>query len=111
VKGLLLGCSTNEDAFRKEINETYDDPKAPLTPLDRGDPAVLASFSKEKCDALFARFARNGTWQCPTLHNNWRHAHSCDKALMNDRRACYYPQHFREYWNKRSPGRSKTSRA
>jgi imidazolonepropionase-like amidohydrolase len=102
MQGLLLACSAKEDAFRKEIAETYDEPKAALTPLDRGDPAVLASFSKEKCDALFARFARNGTWQCPTLHNNWRHAHSFDKVLTNDPRACYYPRSFREYWKKRS---------
>jgi hypothetical protein len=102
MQGLLLACSANEDAFRKEIAANYDDPKASLTPLDRGDPAVLASFSKEKCDALFGRFARNGTWQCPTLHNNWRHAHSFDKALIGDPRSCYYPTPFREYWKKRS---------
>src|SRR2546425_5487742 len=62
--GILLSCSTNEDAFRREIAETYDDPNAPVTPLVRGDPGVLASFSKEKCALLFARFRRNGTWQC-----------------------------------------------
>jgi hypothetical protein len=100
--GILLSCSTNEDAFRREIAETYDDPNAPLTPLVRGDPAVLASFSKEKCALLFARFRRNGTWQCPTLHNNWRHAHSFDSALMNDSRVRYYPKRFRVYWNSRS---------
>lgn len=102
MQGLLLACSAKENAFRTEIAETYDDPKAALTPLSRGDPAVLASFSKAKCDALFARFARNGTWQCPTLHNNWRHAHSFDKSVLNDPRVCYYPRPFREYWNKRS---------
>ena len=102
MKGILLSCSTNEDAFRKEIAKTYDDPKAPLTPLDSGDPAVLASFSKEKCALLFTRFRRNGTWQCPTLHNNWRHAHSFDSALMNDPRVRYYPKRFRVYWNSRS---------
>ena len=102
MQGLLLACSTNEEAFRKEIAANYDDPKAPLTPLDRGDPAVLASFSEEKCEALFRKFARNGTWQCPTLHNNWRHAHSFDDAVVNDPHACYYPLVFREYWKKRS---------
>jgi hypothetical protein len=102
MKGILLACSAQEDAFRKEIAETYDEPNPPLTPLDRGDPAVMASFSEEKCAALFARFARNGTWQCPTLHNNWRHAHSFEKAVTDDPRARYYPKHFREYWSKRS---------
>ncbi len=95
--GILLSCSTNEDAFRREVAETYDDPNAPVTPLVRGDPAVLASFSKEKCALLFARFRKNGTWQCPTLHNNWRHAHSFDSALMNDPRVRYYPKRFRFY--------------
>jgi imidazolonepropionase-like amidohydrolase len=102
MKGILLSCSAQEDAFMKEIAETYDVPNAPLTPLDRGDPAVLESFSEEKCAALFARFARNGTWQCPTLHNNWRHAHSFEKGVMDDPRARYYSKHFREYWSKRS---------
>ena len=102
MQGLLLSCSTNEEAFRKEIAATYNDPKAPLTPLDRGDPSVLALFSQEKCEALFRKFARNGTWQCPTLHNNWRHAHSFDKALISDPRSCYYPTPFKEYWKKRS---------
>ena len=102
MTGIMLSCSANEATFRKEISETYDDPKAPLTPLDRGDPAVLASFSKEKCRLLFERLARNGTWECPTLHNNWRHAHSFDKILTSDPRVKYYPIHFREYWTKRS---------
>ena len=102
MKGILLSCSTNEEAFRKEIDETYDDPNAPLTPLDRGDPAVLASFGREKCDALFKLFAKNGTWQCPTLHNNWRHAHSYDSELVNDPRVRFYPGVYQEHWRRSS---------
>jgi len=48
--------------------------------------------------ALFARFARNGTWLCPTLHNSWRHAHNADAALIDDERARFYLEVFLEYW-------------
>jgi hypothetical protein len=36
--------------------------------------------SRQKCVTLFARFARNGTWLCPTLHNSWRRAHNAESG-------------------------------
>jgi hypothetical protein len=82
-----------------------------------GNAEVLSSYSRQKCMTLFARFARNGTWLCPTLHNGWRHAHNADPALINDERARFYPQVFREYWitktsdeRRRSPSLSRDGR-
>ena len=98
-----LDCSTREEEFRKDIAARYDDPKPDLPQLFPGNAEVLASYSRQKCMALFARFARNGTWLCPTLHNSWRHAHNADAALIDDERARFYPEVFREYW------KSKTS--
>lgn len=95
---LPLDCSTREDEFRKEIAAKYDDPKADLPELDSGNAEVIASFSAPKCAALFDRFTRNGTWLCPTLHNNWRHGHNADSALTTDKRARFYPQSFRQFW-------------
>src|SRR6266849_6337406 len=86
-------------------------PKPDLPQLSPGNAEVLASYSRQKCMALFARVARNGTWLCPTLHNSWRHAHNADAALIDDERARFYPEVFREYWKtktsderRRSPG-------
>lgn len=108
---LPLDCSTREEEFRQGIAAKYDDPKAELPALAPGNAEVLASFSREKCEALFARLARNGTWLCPTLHNSWRHAHNADPSLSGDRRARFYPEVFRRYWaektadaHRRTPG-------
>jgi hypothetical protein len=100
-----LDCSTREEEFRRDIAAKYDDPKADLPELFPGNAEVLSSYSRQKCLTLFARFARNGTWLCPTLHNSWRHAHNADPALFDDERARFYPEVFREYW------KAKTSEA
>lgn len=63
-----------------------------------GGAEVVASFSGQKCAALFDRFKRNGTWLCPTLHNTWRHAHNADSSLTTDKRARFFPQAFRQFW-------------
>ena len=50
--GVFEGCSTREDDFLKG-------PKTPKQFLD--------SYDESKCKALIAQFARNHTWQVPTL--------------------------------------------
>jgi hypothetical protein len=104
-----LDCSTREDEFRKDIAARYDDPKADLPQLLSGNAEVLASYSRQKCMALFARFARNGTWLCPTLHNSWRHAHNADAALIDDERARFYPEVFLEYWKTKTSDERRRS--
>jgi len=96
--GIMLACSTEEEAFRKEIERGYAERKETVDPLVRGSAKLLNTYSREKCAALFARFVRNGTWQVPTLYNNWRHAHTTDRLLMDDKRIRYYPKPFREFW-------------
>ncbi len=98
LDGIMLACSTEEAAFRKEIERGYAEHRQTIDPLVRGNPKVLNTYSQEKCDSLFARFVRNGTWQVPTLYNHWRHAHTTDRALTNDTRIRYYSKPFREYW-------------
>ena len=98
LDGIMLACSTEEEAFRKEIARGYAERRETIDPLVRGNPRVLNTYSQEKCAALFARFVRNGTWQVPTLYNEWRHAHTTDRALTDDPRIRYYPKPFREYW-------------
>ena len=104
-----LDCSTREEEFRKDIAAGYDDPKAVPPPLFEGNAEVLASYSRQKCKTLFARFARNGTWLCPTLHNSWRHAHNADAGLIDDERARFYPQVFREYWKTKTSDEHRRS--
>ena len=98
LDGIMLACSSEEEAFRKEIARGYEERSETIDPLVRGNPRVLKTYSQEKCAALYARFVRNGTWQVPTLYNEWRHANSTDSVLTKDARIRYYPLPFREYW-------------
>ena len=104
-----LDCSTREEEFRKDIAARYDDPKPNLPQLLPGNAEVLASYSRQKCMALFARFARNGTWLCPTLHNSWRHAQNADAALIDDERARFCPEVFLEYWKTKTSDERRRS--
>jgi imidazolonepropionase-like amidohydrolase len=52
LTGVFEGCSTREDDFLKG-------PKTPKQFLD--------SYDETRCSALIAQFARNHTWQVPTL--------------------------------------------
>jgi len=106
---LPLDCSTREEEFRKDIASRYDDPNAKLPQLFPGNAEVLSSYSRQKCMTLFTRFARNGTWLCPTLHNNWRHAHNADTVLINDERARFYPEVFLEYWKTKTSDERRRS--
>lgn len=98
LDGVMLACSTEEVAFRREIARGYDERRDTIDPLVRGNPKVLNTYSAEKCAVLFARFVRNGTWQVPTLYNEWRHANTTDSVLTQDARIRYYPKPFQEHW-------------
>jgi hypothetical protein len=104
-----LDCSTREEEFRRDIAAKYDDPEADLPELFPGNAEVLSSYSRQKCLTLFSRFAHNGTWLCPTLHNNWRHAHNADPALIDDERARFYPEVFRAYWKTKTSDERRRS--
>ena len=98
LDGIMVACSANEEAFRKEIAQGYAEKRETIEPLVRGNPNVLNTYSEEKCASLFARFIRNGTWQVPTLYNEWRHANTTDSILTKDTRIRYYAKPYREYW-------------
>lgn len=59
---------------------------------------VLTSYDQERANALFARFAQNGTWQCPTLVVNRVLAFIDQPDFRNDPRLKYFPATFRARW-------------
>jgi imidazolonepropionase-like amidohydrolase len=68
LTGVVLGCSKNESKLRKEAVDaiTKETTIATLMVI-RAQVKALDSLSTKKTKALFARFVKNGTWQCPTL--------------------------------------------
>ena len=71
--GMLLACSTREGELSQAVKNLLEAAKkgdeSADTKLFRAEliKPLLDSFSDEKAAALFARFARNYTWQTPTL--------------------------------------------
>jgi tetratricopeptide (TPR) repeat protein len=59
---------------------------------------VLTTYDEERAKALFARFAQNGTWQCPTLAVNRVLAFIDQPDFRNDPRLKYFPAAFRARW-------------
>jgi len=92
LDGIMLACSTEEEAFRKEIARGYDERKETIDPLVRGNARVMSTYSEEKCAALFARIVRTGIWQVPTVYKEWSREHDrCDAA--NDARFATIRRH------------------
>jgi tetratricopeptide (TPR) repeat protein len=59
---------------------------------------MMATYDEEKARTLFTRFAKNGTWQCPTLTVNRVLAFIDQPDFRNDPRLKYFPEAFRARW-------------
>jgi len=95
LDGIQLACSEKEQEQRKALLEAVE--KGDLTALDKLRPEILAAFSRKKCDALFARFKRNGTWQVPT--QIWtRTVATIDKADSADPNLKFLPASLTSDW-------------
>jgi imidazolonepropionase-like amidohydrolase len=83
-----------------------------LTKLDNGgfrelmirnQAKALDTFSDEKAKAVFAHFAKNRTWQDPTLTVLHAIASLDEPNVTNDPRIKYMPGYVRSMWKPRLP--------
>jgi len=104
LTGVLAACSTREEELRKGRDAAWSKGptgqpvfnRAAARPLTR---LALDTFSAEKANALFARFVRNHTWQCPTLTVLRNMAFIQDPAIRNDPRVKYMPPDIAATWD------------
>jgi len=105
LNGVLEACSPDGH----EITRGYLKYTAGVNNIKGTDPArrqalrvlfekALATYEAERANALFARFAQNGTWQCPTLVVNRVVAFIDQRDFRNDPRLKYFPAAFRARW-------------
>ena len=100
----MEACSTREEELRKGRAEAWATlpegqafpSRASLRPLSR---LMLDTFSPDKANALFARLARNHTWQCPTLTVLRNMAFIQDPAIHDDPRVKYMPHDIASGWD------------
>lgn len=105
LDGILYGSSREEDALRKRNRElsTGGEASKGIDPATRAlrrelRERLLATYDPSRATALFARFVKNGTWQCPTLTVLRSMASLDDPTFTSDPRLKYMPQRIRNSW-------------
>jgi len=99
--GILLACSAEEEKLRQEEIDAMSklDNTAIWGLVSRIQAKALDNYSEEKARTLFAKFAKNGTWQDPTLTVLRSMASMDDEKFTNDSRLKYMPVFLRSAWN------------
>ena len=118
LEGIFLACSAVEPELRKNIGEAIKDAKdaeqvktSLLRVLNETEIRAFETFSQEKAAALFTRFAKNGTWQAPTLVVARAGAFMDDSDFINDPRLKYVRRNIRDSWKNQDDFRLKNRTA
>jgi hypothetical protein len=101
VDGVALGCSVQDEALFAE-SQGADRGKR-----ERLKVPALEAYDEAKAQALFARFVKNGTWQCPTLTVFRSISRLDDPHFTNDDRLKYVPARMRSMWDPKNDFRFK----
>jgi imidazolonepropionase-like amidohydrolase len=96
---LLLACSEREEEILKRGN------------INASALELLDTFSEKKAADLFARFARNGTWQTPTLTVKRLRAYNNDPNFISDPRTRFVPAYIKEGWDPSKDSRARNRTA
>ncbi|MBE0433155.1 amidohydrolase family protein [candidate division WOR-3 bacterium] len=104
--GVLFACSRKEEELRKYREKASEGLSlqqtltlSQLAAFRSLSEKILETYDDDRASALFARFVRNRTWQCPTLTvlrsmRSWD-----DRNFINDPRLKYMPKNVRESWD------------
>jgi imidazolonepropionase-like amidohydrolase len=102
--GVVRGCSTAEDSILAEnlaaaqATHRGDSVRRPPGAQARLARHTLATQDDERCLALARRFARNGTWQVPTLVATRGYAYMRELAAAGDPRIRYLDPRVEAFW-------------
>jgi cytosine/adenosine deaminase-related metal-dependent hydrolase len=93
LTGMLIACSDKETELRDKLVKA-DSPEA----RSRVQAAALETYDQKKAADLVARFAKNQTWQCPTLTVLRSNAYLGDENFRRDGRLRYIPRQLQQRW-------------
>jgi imidazolonepropionase-like amidohydrolase len=92
LTGILLACSAKEDEIRRQEDAMMKSgAKLVSSSFIKFEVATVDTFDDKKADALYAKFAKNGTWMCPTLTVLRAVAYIDDTNFRTDPRLSYIP--------------------
>jgi len=101
LTGILIACSDKETELREKLVKA-DSPEA----RGRVQATALETYDQKKAADLVARFAKNQTWQCPTLTVLRSNAYLGDENFRRDGRLRYIPRQLQQRWGFRISNRS-----
>ena len=100
LTNLWFEVSVEEDAIRRRILELQDGGASALDlfreKIDRLMPLAFRTHDAERERELWARFARNGTWQTPTLINDRYFVHFAEPRPAADSALRHLPRAYRQ---------------
>ena len=100
LTGVALECSKEADVLRAERTAAAADSMANLLKIYlRQSERVIATQDPARAADLFARLARNHTWQVPTLTVLRSMASINDSVFTADPRVQYMPEEIVEGWD------------
>jgi imidazolonepropionase-like amidohydrolase len=100
LTGIILACSAQETEIRGKIPQA-----TPFAGRAGIEAQARQTYDEKKARALFERFVKNGTWQCPTLTVLRSSAYLDDKDFRADPRLRYMPAQVRQRWERAEESR------
>ena len=102
--GVLLACSHDEEALRRAAVAAMTEPQGPNSNEAHwaAERDSVAGYDAAKANALFSRFAKNGSWQVPTLVILRQNASDADPLFEQDDRLRYVTPDRRAQWAQQS---------
>ena len=99
--GIPNYLSSESEQLRKlaVVANDADDPKVARDFFYKINEEILATYDSLKAKSLFEEFARNHTWQTPTLVVLRSYALIHDPSLRKDPRLAYIPDDLLNFWN------------
>jgi hypothetical protein len=93
LTGIAIACSSREQELMKQLR--------PLRYIENTNliAEAVRSFDGAKCQALFAEFRRNMTWQVPTLTLHRAMGYLNDNHFTSDPRLAYMSSEVRHRWD------------
>jgi imidazolonepropionase-like amidohydrolase len=107
VTGFALACSSREAELREARATAGSDPQRIRAVMTSQVQAALDSYDPAKCQALFEKLKKNGTWMVPTLTVLRSTSHLDDTTLVRDPRLKYLPKAITTGWNPRTDFRMR----
>jgi len=95
--GIATACSRDPQSFMAQLNraEFFRERLAI-------EAEAFRSLDQAKCQALFAEFRANDTWQVATLTLNRLWGRLDDSRFLSDSRLAYIDKRFRDRWDERT---------